>query len=96
MKKWKVTVSSVPFFENLIGIAYVRQMIKEGKSAGEIKAMWQDDVARKLQHQTTTYMGQLVKIFQYLCADIIQIIISYFLTNDTNQIYFGNQGNHRR
>jgi uncharacterized protein YbbC (DUF1343 family) len=33
-----------PFFELLIGTDYVRKMIKEGKSAGEIKAMWKDDV----------------------------------------------------
>jgi uncharacterized protein YbbC (DUF1343 family) len=32
------------FFENLIGVDYVRKMIKEGKSADEIKAVWQDDV----------------------------------------------------
>ena len=34
------------FFENLMGVDYVRKMIKEGKNAGEIKAMWQDDVAK--------------------------------------------------
>jgi len=32
------------FFEKLIGVNYVRQMIKEGKSAEEIKARWQADV----------------------------------------------------
>lgn len=32
------------FFENLIGVNYVRKMIMEGKSADEIKAMWQEDV----------------------------------------------------
>lgn len=32
------------FFELLIGRDYVRQMIKQGKSADEIKAMWADDV----------------------------------------------------
>lgn len=32
------------FFELLIGQGYVRKMIKEGKSAEEIKAMWADDV----------------------------------------------------
>ncbi|MDR1526321.1 MAG: DUF1343 domain-containing protein [Dysgonamonadaceae bacterium] len=32
------------FFENLIGVDYVRKMIKEGRSANEIKAMWRNDV----------------------------------------------------
>lgn len=32
------------FFELLVGRDYVRKMIKEGKSADEIKAMWKDDV----------------------------------------------------
>jgi uncharacterized protein YbbC (DUF1343 family) len=32
------------FFENLIGVDYVRKMINQGKSAGEIKAMWKKDV----------------------------------------------------
>ncbi len=32
------------FFELLIGRDYVRKMIKEGASAADIKAMWQDDV----------------------------------------------------
>lgn len=34
------------FFELLVGRDYVRRMIKEGKSAEEIKAMWSDDVER--------------------------------------------------
>jgi len=33
-----------PFFELLVGRDYVRKMIKEGKSADEIKAMWIEDV----------------------------------------------------
>lgn len=33
-----------PFFENLIGQEYVREMIEEGKSAREISRMWKDDV----------------------------------------------------
>lgn len=33
-----------PFFELLVGRDYVRKMIKDGKSANEIKAMWKDDV----------------------------------------------------
>jgi len=34
------------FFENLIGVDYVRKMIKQGKSADEIKVVWQDDVVK--------------------------------------------------
>ena len=33
-----------PFFEKLVGVDYIRQMILEGKSADEIKAKWQGDV----------------------------------------------------
>ena len=33
-----------PFFEKLVGVDYIRQMILEGKSAEEIKAKWQGDV----------------------------------------------------
>lgn len=43
------------FFELLIGQKYVRQMIKEGKSADEIKAMWQDDV-KKFKEQRRPYL----------------------------------------
>lgn len=32
------------FFEKLIGVDYVKKMIKEGKSADEIKSMWKSDV----------------------------------------------------
>ncbi len=40
------------FFEKLIGVDYVRQMIVAGKSAAEIEAMWQEDVARfKIQRR---------------------------------------------
>ncbi|MDR3219406.1 MAG: DUF1343 domain-containing protein [Dysgonamonadaceae bacterium] len=40
------------FFENLIGVDYVRKMIQQGKSAEAIKAMWQDDVAQfKIQRK---------------------------------------------
>lgn len=35
-----------PFFELLMGTDYVRKMIQEGKSADEIKGMWQGDVER--------------------------------------------------
>lgn len=41
-----------PFFELLTGQKYVRDMIKDGKSAVEIKAMWADDVAKfKIQRK---------------------------------------------
>ena len=43
------------FFENLIGQGYVRKMIKEGKSAAEIKAMWAGDVA-KFKEQRRPYL----------------------------------------
>ena len=43
------------FFENLIGVDYVRKMIKQGKSADEIKAMWQDDVV-KFKQQRKPYL----------------------------------------
>ena len=35
-----------PFFEKLIGVDYVRQMIKDGCDAAQISQMWQDDVRR--------------------------------------------------
>ncbi len=34
-----------PFFEKLIGVDYVRKMIEQGKTAGEISKMWQQDDA---------------------------------------------------
>ena len=34
------------FFENLIGVGWVREMIVAGRSAGEIRARWADDVRR--------------------------------------------------
>ena len=43
------------FFEKLIGVDYVRQMIKQGKSADEIKAMWQEDVI-KFKEQRRPYL----------------------------------------
>lgn len=43
------------FFELLVGQSYVRKMIKEGKSATEIKAMWSDDVA-KFKEQRKKYL----------------------------------------
>ena len=43
------------FFELLIGTDYVRKMIKEGKSADEIKATWQDDV-QKFKEQRKPYL----------------------------------------
>ncbi len=43
------------FFEKLIGVDYVRQMIKQGKSAGEIKARWLPDV-EKFKEQRKPYL----------------------------------------
>ena len=43
------------FFELLIGTDYVREMIKEGKSAEEIKARWKDDV-EKFKVQRKPYL----------------------------------------
>jgi uncharacterized protein YbbC (DUF1343 family) len=40
------------FFENLIGVDYVRTMIEQGKSSDKIKAMWKGDVEKfKLQRK---------------------------------------------
>jgi uncharacterized protein YbbC (DUF1343 family) len=40
------------FFEKLIGVGYVRDMVMQGKSASEIKEMWKDDVEQfKLQRK---------------------------------------------
>ena len=44
-----------PFFELLVGRDYVRKMIKEGKSADEIRAMWKDDV-EKFKVQRKPYL----------------------------------------
>ena len=53
------TISSstffTPFFEKLIGVDYVRTMIEEGKSAEEIRAMWQEDVT-KFKQQRKPYL----------------------------------------
>ncbi len=35
-----------PFFEKLVGVGYIRTMIKAGKSASEIKDRWHTDVER--------------------------------------------------
>ena len=43
------------YFELLIGRDYVRKMIKAGKSAEEIKAMWSEDVA-KFKAQRKPYL----------------------------------------
>lgn len=41
-----------PFFELLTGRDYVRKMIKQGKNADEIKAMWKEDVEKfKIQRK---------------------------------------------
>lgn len=39
------------FFEKLMGVAYVRKMIENGRSAEEIEATWADDVARFKQQR---------------------------------------------
>lgn len=44
-----------PFFEKLVGVDYIRKMIIEGKSAQEIKEMWQGDVA-KFKKQRAPYL----------------------------------------
>lgn len=33
-----------PFFEKLVGVDYVRKMIIQGKTADEIRAVWQEDI----------------------------------------------------
>ena len=43
------------FFEKLVGVDYIRKMIREGKSAAEIKAMWKDDV-EKFRKQRRPYL----------------------------------------
>lgn len=43
------------FFENLIGVDYVRTMIMEGKSADEIRQMWKGDV-EKFKRQRRPYL----------------------------------------
>ena len=43
------------YFELLIGTDYVRKMIKEGKSADEIKSTWKDDV-EKFKKQRKPYL----------------------------------------
>jgi uncharacterized protein YbbC (DUF1343 family) len=42
-------------FELEIGQAYVRKMIKEGKTAKEIEAMWTEDV-EKFKEQRKPYL----------------------------------------
>ena len=39
------------FFEKLMGVAYVRKMIEDGRSTEEIEATWADDVARFKQQR---------------------------------------------
>jgi len=43
------------FFEKLIGVTYVREMIEAGKSAEEIKARWKPDV-EKFKEQRKPYL----------------------------------------
>lgn len=44
-----------PFFEKLVGVDYIRQMIKDGKSADEIRLMWKGDV-EKFKKQRAPYL----------------------------------------
>ena len=44
-----------PFFDKLAGRTYIREMIQAGKSADEIRARWQDDVA-KFKKQRRPYL----------------------------------------
>ena len=44
-----------PFFDKLAGRTYIREMIQAGKSASEIRARWQDDVA-KFKKQRRPYL----------------------------------------
>jgi uncharacterized protein YbbC (DUF1343 family) len=44
-----------PFFEKLIGVDYVREMIMQGSPAEEIEAMWTDDV-EKFKEQRRPYL----------------------------------------
>lgn len=43
------------FFEKLVGVDYIRTMIKEGKSNKEIRLMWQDDI-EKFKKQRQPYL----------------------------------------
>lgn len=44
-----------PFFEKLIGVDWVRKMIKSGKTADEIRAVWQPDVD-KFRQKRANYL----------------------------------------
>jgi uncharacterized protein YbbC (DUF1343 family) len=44
-----------PFFEKLIGVDWVRQMIEAGHPASEIRARWRPDVER-FHHQREPYL----------------------------------------
>ena len=41
---WPLVKSFKPMFEKLIGVGWVREMIKEGATAEEIEARWASDV----------------------------------------------------
>lgn len=43
------------FFEKLVGVSYIREMIKAGKTNEEIRQMWQEDVA-KFKQQRKPYL----------------------------------------
>lgn len=44
-----------PFFEKLTGVDYIREMIKQRKSADEIRLMWKEDV-EKFRKQRAPYL----------------------------------------
>lgn len=44
-----------PFFENLVGVGYIRKMVIEGKTADEIKLLWRADV-EKFKKQRARYL----------------------------------------
>ncbi|MBR6489950.1 MAG: DUF1343 domain-containing protein, partial [Muribaculaceae bacterium] len=44
-----------PFFDKLAGRTYIRELIQAGKSANEIRAMWQDDV-KNFKEQRKPYL----------------------------------------
>lgn len=44
-----------PFFEKLVGVSYIREMIKDGKSNDEIRAMWSNDI-EQFKEQRKPYL----------------------------------------
>lgn len=44
-----------PFFEKLVGVGYIREMIKDGKSNDEIRDMWANDI-KQFKEQRKPYL----------------------------------------